>query len=491
MIAEFSMTKIPNLEKVAQLAREKKPFEVYNSDTYMEFHELLCELLKCFRGSLTDLVNLKTHNVTEIRQALTDVRILGDLLWTMVRGSAIEKHLQTIAEFLDTQEGVVGVDEEVVGVDEEVVGVDEEVVGVDEEVVGVDEEVVGVGEEGIDEGVDQDDAEEDIDFDLLKPFTMCRGKLLQPWESYRDWLMLQIIYFDAIQTTTRYVSSFPSLDISIKILSPSLPPTDMLPWGDLLTNDRYFPQPLGKELFDCLSQIAFDQQETELEAEGGKGKKAEGSKGKKAEGSKGKKAEGSKGKKAEGSKGKKGKGRGKKDDKATTGKGTESERAFERAIKSVKRMQQSMQESEIDTLVNLAADQVASLENCPLSPLDRGSPEELRKQVLELKARDTLSNDRLNTIYSILQTLNAMKGQSLLYQKLGTGTPLCCGNRFSGTRHCEACIASLSFLSGLPRSVKGDDALLELLLAEFKVSRVLTHCPILCQHLRFRQPVKA
>ncbi len=135
MLADFSMTKIPNLEKVAQLALEKKPFEVYNKDTYMEYHGLLCELLKCFRGSLTDLVGLKSQDVKQIRQALTDVRIFGDLLWTMVRGAAIEKHLQTVADFLDTpgvvkvnKGGVVGVNKEgVVGVDKEgVVGVDKE-----------------------------------------------------------------------------------------------------------------------------------------------------------------------------------------------------------------------------------------------------------------------------------------------------------------------------------------------------------------------------
>jgi hypothetical protein len=445
MLAEFAMTKIPNLKKVAQLAQEKKPFEVYNNDTYMEFHELLCELLRCFDGSLTVLVDLKTHDVEKIRQALSDVRNYGDLLGSMVRGSAIEKHLRTIAPFLDTHWG----------------GVDKEVVGVGEE--GIDEEGV-VDKEGVD--VDQDDDEGEIEFDVLKPYTICRGKLLQPWESYRDWLMLQIIYFDAIQTTTRYVSSFPSFELSIKILTPSLPSTEMLPWGDLLTSDRYFPQPLGTELFDCLSRFAFDQQETELEAEGSQEKKGEGSKGKKGEGSKEKK----------------GKGAEKKDNKATS---TE----FELAIKSVKRMQR-MPESEIDTLVDSAANQVASLKNCPLSPPDREFPEALRKRILQLKARHLPPNDRLNMIESILQTLNTMKGQSLLYQKLRKDAPLGCGKRFPGTRHCEACIASLKFLSGLHRPLQAD-ALLESLLAEFKVSRVLTHCPILCQHLRFRQPVKA
>ena len=304
MLTEFSMTKIPNLEKVAQLAQEKKPFEVYNNDTYMEFHELLCELLKCFCGSLTELVDLKTDNVTKIRQVLTDVRILGDLLWTMVRGSTIEKHLQTIANLLDTHGRV----------NEEVVGVDKKV---KEE---IDKKGV-VDNEGV--NVDQDNDEEDIEFTVLKPYTKCCSRPLQSWESYRDWLLLQIIYFGAIQTTTQYVSLFPSFDISIKILTPSLLSTDMLLWHDLLINDCYFPQPLGKELLDCLSQIAFDQKETELEAEGSNEKKGEDSNRKKA----------SNRKKGEGSTGKKGEGREMKDNKSIGEK-------FKLAIKSVKRMQQ-------------------------------------------------------------------------------------------------------------------------------------------------------
>jgi hypothetical protein len=92
MLAEFSATKIPNLAKVAQLAQDKKPFELYNKHTYMEFHRLLCEMLKYFRGSLTELAALKTQDVEVIRQALTDVRIFGNYLWAMVRGAAIQNH---------------------------------------------------------------------------------------------------------------------------------------------------------------------------------------------------------------------------------------------------------------------------------------------------------------------------------------------------------------------------------------------------------------
>ena len=72
-LAEFATTKIPNLQKMAQLATENKPLNIYNKDMYMEFHKLLCELLKRFRGSLDELVNLMTEDEVEIRNALTSI----------------------------------------------------------------------------------------------------------------------------------------------------------------------------------------------------------------------------------------------------------------------------------------------------------------------------------------------------------------------------------------------------------------------------------
>jgi hypothetical protein len=38
ILAKFANTKIPNLEKMAQAAKEMAPFNFYNKDTYMEFH---------------------------------------------------------------------------------------------------------------------------------------------------------------------------------------------------------------------------------------------------------------------------------------------------------------------------------------------------------------------------------------------------------------------------------------------------------------------
>jgi hypothetical protein len=47
-------TKIPKIEQIA-LVKAGQPFELYTKETCMEFHKLLCELLKCFKAGLIGL----------------------------------------------------------------------------------------------------------------------------------------------------------------------------------------------------------------------------------------------------------------------------------------------------------------------------------------------------------------------------------------------------------------------------------------------------
>jgi hypothetical protein len=69
ILAKFANTKIPNLEKMAQVAKEMVPFNFYNKDTYMEFHELLCKLLECFYKSLKDFKDFQKSKVKKEKEA--------------------------------------------------------------------------------------------------------------------------------------------------------------------------------------------------------------------------------------------------------------------------------------------------------------------------------------------------------------------------------------------------------------------------------------
>jgi len=78
---------------------------------------------------------------------------------------------------------------------------------------------------------------------------MYKGRLVLPRQSYKDWLRLTTLYFDAIAILSDHVSSLSSptdvnrdIDVDIKILVPSLPDQKMLPWKELVRHELYFPK---------------------------------------------------------------------------------------------------------------------------------------------------------------------------------------------------------------------------------------------------------
>ena len=189
---------------------------------------------------------------------------------------------------------------------------------------------------------------------MLKPYNTSQGKPLLPWESYRDWLRLQTIYFDATEVLAQYVTLFaPSVDISIKILSSSPPDDKMLSWEGLLCAQRYFldtpnflHQPPGKELFNFLSKFTADQ--PEMEHKGGDEKNGKGSKQKGLD-SKQKKGNDGKAKRGKGSKAK-------EDDCSKDMKGMLKTGVvgFETVIELVKELQKSevVRTDLVDSVVN-------------------------------------------------------------------------------------------------------------------------------------------
>ena len=205
-LAKYATTKIPHLQRTAN---QPQPIEIYNECTYMEFHLLLCELLTKFSDSLNFLQKL-TPGESELENilcALDSVQILGHYLRTMVKSSAIEIHLQTIAPLLD-----------------------------------VDTRKSWTPEP------DSEEVADVADFQRLKPFSIRKGKPLLPWESYRDWLRLMVHYFDAARVLTSYARSLPKQanTISITILSPPAADKKMLSWTVLLETERFFPTVPGQ-----------------------------------------------------------------------------------------------------------------------------------------------------------------------------------------------------------------------------------------------------
>jgi hypothetical protein len=116
-------TDISNLKQMAGERAKNSGLNmptIYNKNTYMEFHRLLCEFLRYFHSSLTKLENLQSelraklqreprsighNNLEEIKAGLEAVSVYGRHLRAMVKGPAIKMHLKTIAHLLDVDKG--------------------------------------------------------------------------------------------------------------------------------------------------------------------------------------------------------------------------------------------------------------------------------------------------------------------------------------------------------------------------------------------------
>jgi hypothetical protein len=223
LLAKIANTSMVHLEEAAN----SNPLQpIYNERTYIEFHNLLCELLSRFKASLEELNKLSGTGKSEpprlpaqvevIKKALTTVRVLGRHLRVMARSSAIESHLQNISLLLDVSDQK--------------------------------------------SWTPRSDSN-DTDFQLLKPYSMRKGEQVLPWQSYRDWLMLMVRYFDAASVLTEHVNNHPDAPVSITIVSPPVPDNKMLTWIELLGNERFFPtlvtESSGKDFIKFLRESDY------------------------------------------------------------------------------------------------------------------------------------------------------------------------------------------------------------------------------------------
>ena len=414
MIPLLPAEDIPNLRQIAKDV-VKTPHEIYNKDTYMEFHRLLCRVLSRFHLSLTTLKGLQeqkkmqdSEGLQKINKVLNSAMVSGQCLRAMVRSNVIEKHLKTIAHLLEV----------------------------------VDEKSWMLTPAD----------EEEIEFDALKPFSMSQGQPLQPWQSYNDWLRLIILYFDSTVILRDYVESFPSespINISLKIFSARLPDQDqkMLPWKVLLRHNLYFPElPNDPEQPSAEALISFltdDFKRPVVTAAGTRDEREEedsiGIKGKKGKGdrfdARDEREEGD----SIGIKGKKSKG-----NWFEKPKGVSIEVVLMSVQKLIDQQESAIAAGGVDDCtegIESVTDQMGLLKNCS-SPGGGVYIESISDRLKALKNCDLTPKNRLTQTREILDMFETLRGHSLLYQMLKKDTPLSHGGPFSGARHGEVCLAS-------------------------------------------------
>jgi hypothetical protein len=237
----------------------KREDDLYNQETYVDFHKILYELLELFLSSLQGLRDThhglegKAPNVEEVFQRIEFIAEVGGLLRLLVKSQAIKRCLYSIVEFLPDKAARVKtkVDNKTVVVDDddEQDQNDEEDslyrVEMDED----DDELGLVGQEG----------SESIE---LQPKSRACFRLLN----------LAIVYVDAILTLSHFVGQneldnnpgvpgTSNFSINIKILRlPDISKNSgMLSWRTLLKNETYFPgkpSPSANDIVQFLELLA-------------------------------------------------------------------------------------------------------------------------------------------------------------------------------------------------------------------------------------------
>lgn len=282
--------------------------KIYTEDTCQEYHQLLVILLKRFRKSLQQfaLSNKECQGSwkEEFKDYLEDVVLWGELLQLMIDGQAIEQHLRVITCEL-VKSGHPGLSRSEIVVESQLsedtaVGEGADSEGVDA-AVGEDAALDKAGDTDSDMNEDdvdlsgvqmEEDAEDemgntemfakedsdDADFAGMQRSTnrVNRGPVLI-WESYRDWLKLLTVHFEAIKIITSFIAApYPttrssltagrsrpiSPDISISVLAPGHQGYTMLGWEAALREFLPGPKKSRAPKADANTIIDFIKEKT-------------------------------------------------------------------------------------------------------------------------------------------------------------------------------------------------------------------------------------
>jgi hypothetical protein len=164
----------------------------YNKDTYIEYHQVLCELLRRFIDSLESLQKFDNAGPMESESFnlyVGRVGLAGDALQRMVGGQIIEVHMKVITTALNKSS----------------------------------------------RATLDTNQEPEWDEELYRI-----GSALPMWEAYCEWLRLMVVHFDAVRILITHLSKASFPEVTIKVITAPPPDNTLLPWKELLQNERYF-----------------------------------------------------------------------------------------------------------------------------------------------------------------------------------------------------------------------------------------------------------
>jgi hypothetical protein len=402
-------TPIDNLAKHAN--------DLYNQETYMDFHSILCELLELLLKSLEELKVLhhelegKAPSSTQLNDTLTKIdfiAVVATLLRLLVKSRAIKKCVSSIVEYLPDR--AAGIKAKVDNKTED-----------DDDEQDRDEEEDGLYREYEE---DEDELEGDDESDSVGLGSASINLDPKSQACLRS-LNLGIVYIDAILVLSHFIknqiSNSVDVNISIQVLVLPCPTKDtsMLSWKTLLQHETYFPgkpSPSAKDIVDFLESRASstgNQRSSQNATYDQKSSK----------------------------KGQKLSKKNQKSFKLVTSTQVKPE-SVRTEVAGLRCDIHNLNEDTFSTKIDRAIDLLRTLEYGDTTP---GSAKFIHNITNKLKSTKGLypnKPDLINEIDEIMEMLRTLADNSKLERMLRKGSPLDTGVGFKGTLHAEACVAA-------------------------------------------------
>jgi hypothetical protein len=205
----------PLISHQAKLAHDGKPFQLYSRDTHKEFHFLLVLFLRNFRESLMKLSKSSSTALDET--LLQEVVLYGRVLQKLSKSAALQAHLLAIHPILLFNHRLTN--------------------------ASTSESMSVV--EAADEAQNGECDEKDEELQAVQPFVVVPGVdpdeivTVPLWKSYRNWLRLLVVHFDAVDILVRHFARSRS-PVSLQILTMPRVDTALLTMTKLIKS-AHFP----------------------------------------------------------------------------------------------------------------------------------------------------------------------------------------------------------------------------------------------------------
>ena len=225
--------------RAALCSGDSPPGSLYNAKTSTEFHSILRTVLSGLKESLEKLGNFKAQDGQKgLENCVKDVAFYGLALHSIVYGSMLEPHLCAIKDLLQRHHSAFvarAKKKKKPSQNQQSPMQTASQIAPDETEFEFDE---------TETEFDEIEIEQDAETELMEvqPRTRQNDVNLPVWEAFREWLHLMVSYFESYRVLTDYLATHVNASLSdlppslfkIKVATVPLQRDDMTPWKELV-----------------------------------------------------------------------------------------------------------------------------------------------------------------------------------------------------------------------------------------------------------------